>query len=380
VSPGALGDRILYAQSWEDPACARAALRIRPGHTVLAIGAAGDNALALLLDEPARVLAVDVSPAQSALVDLKVAAVRCLGAGEVAPWLGAAPPARGARGDTRPERQRRLDTLDRLRPGLSGEARRFWDANAELVAAGVIHTGRFECYLAVFRRWLLRLVPGRSTVRAMLRAASLEEQRELYLRRWDSPAWRAMVRVFFSRRVLSAFGRHPRLFTYCRDGDVGRHYLARARVGLTEVPIRTNPFVAYILGGVYDRPERTPAYLRPRSLAALAPLAGRIEVRTQSLTAALAELPDRSVDAFYLSDVFELFSESEYAAALEEISRAGRPGARLCYWNNLVDRRRPPGLAHLLESDARLAGALFARDRAFLYSRFVVESVRGAVP
>ena len=68
-----------------------------------------------------------------------------------APWLGAAPPARGARGDTRPERQRRLDTLDRLRPGLSGEARRFWDSNAELVAAGVIHTGRFERYLAVFR-------------------------------------------------------------------------------------------------------------------------------------------------------------------------------------------------------------------------------------
>ena len=108
----------------------------------------------------------------------------------------------------------------------------------------------------------------------------------------------------------------------------------------------------------------------------LAERAGRIQVVTGSLIEALRELPDRAVDAFYLSDIFELVDPDGYEAILVEIARTGRPGARLCYWNNLVPRTRPSSLADRLSSEMGVADKLHAEDRAFIYSRFVVEAVR----
>lgn len=356
--------RIHYSQCWEDVAVARAALRIPAGGRVLAIGAAGDNVLALLLDDPASILAVDSNPAQTALLELKRAAFQRLAGDRVAGFVGAAPD------------RARLDGYDAIRSGLPASAIEYWDRHPEDLSRGVIRAGRFERYLAAFRHWVLPLAPGRSAVRAMLAARDVEEQERLFRDRWDTWRWRALARVVFSRRLLAAFGRHPAAFEHARDGDVGSHFLERARVGLTATPIRRNPFATWILAGRFRTPDAVPDYLRDDAIGPIAERAGRIEARAQPLADALAGLPDRSIDAFYLSDVFELFSLGEYAHALSEVARTGRPGARVCYWNNLVERRRPAGLAGELDSHDDLAAELHGRDRAFLYSRMVVESVR----
>ena len=53
-------DRIRYAQVWEDADILVEALRPQPGDTIVSIGSAGDNCLALLAEGPARVIAVDL--------------------------------------------------------------------------------------------------------------------------------------------------------------------------------------------------------------------------------------------------------------------------------------------------------------------------------
>ena len=59
-----------------------------------AIAAAGDNVLALLQDGPARIVAVDVNPAQTALLQLKMTAIaRLADPARVAGFLGAVPDA-----------------------------------------------------------------------------------------------------------------------------------------------------------------------------------------------------------------------------------------------------------------------------------------------
>lgn len=368
-APSALPDVLLYSQCWEDPAVARAALGISPGATVLAIAAAGDNVLALLQDDPGLILAIDINPAQTALLQLKIAAIRCLDEpAQVGGFLGARP------SDERVETYRR-----RLRAELSSDARRYWDAHLDAIRAGVIHAGRFERYLALFRRIVLPLVPGRSTVRSMLAATDLAEQRRIYRERWDSRRWRLLFRIFFGRRMLRWFGRDPAFFDNCQVDDVGAHFLGRARHALIDVPIWRNPYLAYILSGRFMPGEQTPDYLRPGTQALLGKRLDRIEVRTGSLDDVLRSLPTQSVDAFYLSDIFELCSPAEHAATLREVARVGRPGARLCYWNNLVDRRRPESLAGRLLSDGAESGRLYDLDRASLYSRLVIESVGEAV-
>src|SRR5258708_12165651 len=78
VAAGADFSAIRYAQCWEDADVLLAALDGRPGDTCLSIASAGDNTLALLARPPARVIAVDLSPAQLPSLDLPLAADRPL--------------------------------------------------------------------------------------------------------------------------------------------------------------------------------------------------------------------------------------------------------------------------------------------------------------
>jgi S-adenosylmethionine-diacylglycerol 3-amino-3-carboxypropyl transferase len=69
---------IRYAQCWEDADVLLEALDVKPGHVCVAIASAGDNALAMLSKAPARVIALDLSRAQLACLELRVAAYRVL--------------------------------------------------------------------------------------------------------------------------------------------------------------------------------------------------------------------------------------------------------------------------------------------------------------
>jgi S-adenosylmethionine-diacylglycerol 3-amino-3-carboxypropyl transferase len=67
---------IRYAQCWEDADVLLAALEPGPGRRCLSIASAGDNTLAMLCRDPESVLALDLSPAQLACLELRVAAYR----------------------------------------------------------------------------------------------------------------------------------------------------------------------------------------------------------------------------------------------------------------------------------------------------------------
>ena len=117
--------RIRYAQCWEDADVLLEGLRIRPGAVCVSIASAGDNSLSLLAEDPARVVAVDLNPAQLACLELRVAAYRKLQHGELLELLGARPSTR------------RAEWYAACREGLSAPVRAFWDERPEDVAAGI---------------------------------------------------------------------------------------------------------------------------------------------------------------------------------------------------------------------------------------------------
>jgi len=182
--------RLLFAQSWEDPELDIEGLRIAPGDRVLAITSGGCNALSLLTMGPRELIALDMNPAQNWLLEFKLAGIRGLSHEEYLRLLGvrfleepdpdAAPP---------------THLYARVRPLLSPEARAFWDGNVDQIRRGVLQAGRYERFLAAFRR-VLRAAVGRSTLRDMLRQPP-GRQAEFYRTRWDRPAWRLLFGVFF---------------------------------------------------------------------------------------------------------------------------------------------------------------------------------------
>jgi S-adenosylmethionine-diacylglycerol 3-amino-3-carboxypropyl transferase len=60
---------------------------------------------------------------------------------------------------------------------------------------------------------------------------------------------------------------------------------------------------------------------------------------------------------------------------LAKLVNCARPGARLAYWNMLAPRTRPKSMAAKLRPRTELAERLHREDKAFFYSRFVLEEV-----
>src|SRR5271166_1591350 len=124
--------RIRYAQCWEDADILLEGLDVRPGDVCLSIASAGDNALALLTREPARVIALDLSSAQLACLELRVAAYRHLTHPELLELMGSVPS------------RRRRSLYYRFRGKLAPAARAFWDAHPAALAHGIGGAGKFE--------------------------------------------------------------------------------------------------------------------------------------------------------------------------------------------------------------------------------------------
>src|SRR6476619_2787285 len=111
---------IRYAQCWEDADVLLSALDVRPGDICLSIASAGDNTLALLTQNPGRVIAVDSNPSQLACLELRAAAYRGLSHGELLELIGSLPS------------NRREELYRRCRTSLGTAARAFWDSRGDL--------------------------------------------------------------------------------------------------------------------------------------------------------------------------------------------------------------------------------------------------------
>src|SRR5690606_9807357 len=82
------GGRLMFTQSWEDPACDLRALCPKSGDVLFAITSGADNVLEFLLSDPAFVLAVDLNPTQNYLFELKAAGFATLRHAELLQLLG----------------------------------------------------------------------------------------------------------------------------------------------------------------------------------------------------------------------------------------------------------------------------------------------------
>jgi S-adenosylmethionine-diacylglycerol 3-amino-3-carboxypropyl transferase len=352
---------IRYAQVWEDADVLLGGLEVRSGDVCLSIASAGDNALALLTKDPARVVAIDLSSAQLSCLELRVAAYRVLTHAELLELIGSRPSMR------RPELYARCRTM------LSDTARAFWDARPDKIAGGAGAAGRFERYFALFRTRVLPLVHGRDTIGELLRRKSPEERRRFYTDRWNTWRWRLLFRIFFSRTVMGRLGRDPEFFRYV-ERDVAGAILARTRYAATELDPADNPYMHWILTGTHG--DALPCALRAEHFDTIRARLDRLEWHRTSIEEFLGRSDERDFDRFNLSDVFEYVSPDHYERVLEMIVRRGRRGARLAYWNLLAPRRRPEALADRIRSCDDLAQRLHEADRAFFYSAFRVEEVQ----
>ena len=350
-------DLIRYANCWEDAEVLCAALNPTEGKRFLSIASAGDNSFSLLA-HGAEVVAVDLSAAQLACVELRRAAFRRLKHQEVLKFLGVR------------ECDGRERTYESLRTDLPQTAKDYWAANMDRVQVGFIHTGKFENYFRKFREKVLPLVHSRKRIDNLLQPKSLADQQTYFDQTWNSFRWRVLFRIFFSRFVMGRLGRDPEFFRYV-EGSVSARILKCTQHALTQIPTATNPFLTYILTGNYG--DALPHYLRPENFDNVRNGLDRLTLFQGPIQDAAQQFRGAGFDGYNLSDIFEYMDESLTHEIYNALLDAANPGARFAYWNMLVPRSAPESLADQVHSHEELGRELLARDQAWFYSAMIVE-------
>ena len=360
VSQKADFSMIRYAQCWEDADILMEALNIRSAHTCVAIGSAGDNALAMLSQGPERLIALDISPAQVACLELRVAAYKELKHGELLELIGST------------ASSRRLSLYRRCRSLLSIDTRQFWDHRPNDIELGIGSIGKLENYFRYFRTRVLPLIHPLDRINRLFELNEIQDRERFYHNAWDNRRWRVIFKVFFSRFLLGCFGRDPNFFNYV-NGDVSKRFLARTHYGMTALNPSNNPYLQWIFFGCHK--TALPCALRPENFEKIQKHIEKLEWRMQSIEDFLETQDAASIDRYNLSDIFEYMSPDNYQRLLERLIACGRSGTRLAYWNLLVPRQRPEYLANQLQSLSSLARELHLRDKTFFYSAFILEEV-----
>ncbi len=355
-------DKIYYSQCWEDPKVLVQALNISSDDAILSISSGGDNTLALLLQNPQSIIAIDFNKTQNYLLELKIAAIKNLSYQEFINFIGI--------GEAK-DRSKQFYLLVNF---ISKEASDWWSERLDLIEQGVIHIGKFEKYLKLFHTRILPLMHSKKEINNFLSLQSLEEQKKFYHERWNNVRWRLIFRLFFNKTLLDMLGRQPHSFTYADKKDVGSHYLQRAEHGFTRTPISDNYFLHYMLTGTYG--EKLPPYLDRRNFEVLKSNVEKIQIVTSDIKSFLKNSEDSSFNGFNLSDIFEMTTPEQADELFAELARVGRSAGRIAYWSNLVPRQPSGILEAQFDNNEELAGDLFESDRAFVYSSVHILTIK----
>lgn len=377
-------NHLVYNTCWEDPRLDRAALRLGSDDEILMITSAGCNALDYALDAPKRIHCVDVNPMQTALLELKIAAIRELEFPDFFALFG-----RGRHDGFALLYDRKL------RRHLSEPSRRHWDRRTDLFeGSGRRSTFYFRGTSGFFARLLnyyIDLHELRQEIRAMFDSSSLYEQRRRYQRLRDA-FWTGFIRWAVKwDATLSLLGvprAQRKQVERGYGGGIAKFIEDCVESVFTRLSLGDNYFWWLYLNGEYSE-ERCPEYLTSRGFDRLkGGLVDRIACHTSSLTEAMRSFTGR-FSRFVLLDHMDWLSQErlgELAREWQALVEKCREGARVIWRSgglhvDYVDplvvtvggRHRRVG--DILEYKTALASELHAKDRVHTYGSFYIADV-----
>ncbi len=377
---------LIYNTCWEDPAVDREALGLGADDVVLAITSAGCNVLDYALAGPRRIHAVDANPRQTALLEIKLAAIRRLEFEEFFAIFG-----EGSHPAFRDI------YFDRLREELSPFARNYWDQHGSWFLRttpgdSFYFHGLSGRVARAFRTYLDLRPRLRAAVDELFAARDLEAQRRIYDLRIAPLLWgRALDWILSRQLTMSLLGVPlPQHEEVRRQHSGGVPGFVREAVDYVFrcLPVWTNYFWILYLRGAYSA-ECCPEYLKRENFQRLkAGLIDRVLPHTSSVTAFLQANEER-IDKFVLLDHMDWMASVSPLALAEEwaaIIRRAAPAARLIFRSAHAE----PGYLKMLQIDARgrslllsdvlrfhpqLAQELTRRDRVHTYAGFHIADV-----
>ena len=356
-------DSILFSADNEDTRSELKAFGSIEDQRVLSVTAGGGRVLSLLVGRPRSIVAVDLNPAQSALLELKVAAMRALDHEGYLRFLGVRPSVS------------RLRIYETLRSNLSSAVRTFFDRETKKLEAGILFEGRFERFIRVVSN-VARLA-GPFGFRRLLAAEDLDTQRAL-VARLETPVWRAITQTICRRSVLRLLSGDPGFYRHLPP-DLPLHEVLYDRIHnhLRHNLLRDNHFLQIVFFGRYVHEPSLPVYLHAETFSAVKAALEKVELEIVSATMdeVLSERRHDGYDAYSLSDIASYLEDDTQQRLFEKVIASARSGARICSRGNVIHRPPAPEHARKLERNPSIERELSRHDHSTVHE-FVVARVK----
>jgi S-adenosylmethionine-diacylglycerol 3-amino-3-carboxypropyl transferase len=356
--------RLVFTHNWEDPESDHAALKIKTNDRVMAITSGGCNVLGFLLFDPQVIYSIDINPAQSYMLELKVAAIRVLDFDGFSAFAGLAPS------------EVRLNIYKNVRLLLSNEAIEFWDQQDKILSRGFIMSGKYERFILIAGKFL-NLLQGKKRVRRLFEDKTSAEQEGYFDNGWNTRRFHLLFKLLFNKRMLAKRGLVADYFHF-DDGSksFAESFYNRSKKAFRDIPVRGNYFLSLYLLGKYRNGQEVPAYLKEENFELIKSRLDRIKIITSDAQGWVDSMASKTIDCFALSNICELMSESDTHKLFTAVCKAAGTGARVIFRNLIIPREVPEELQDKIVKDEALSKLIFNNDRSFVYGKIAAYTIR----
>jgi S-adenosylmethionine-diacylglycerol 3-amino-3-carboxypropyl transferase len=355
--------KLVFTHNWEDPESDQAALKIKSGDTVFAITSGACNVLGFLLNDPETIYSVDINPAQSYILELKMAAIKALDFEEFVAFSGVK------------EHGNRSELYDKIKPFLSRETQSFWATQDRLIKHGFFMNGKYERFIRLAGKFISTL-QGKRKVLQLFADKSKQEQESYFDNVWNTRRFHYIFKIIFNKHMLARRGLVADYFHF-DDGSksFAESFYNRSKKAFRDIPIKDNYFLSLYLLGKYRNENEVPAYLKKENYDIIKSRIGRIKFNTAEAQVWLDTMPDKSINCFALSNICELMSEKDTHRLFSSVSRTGRKNARVIFRNLMIPREVPDDLKNNIVKDEILSKTIQFNDRSFVYGKVAAYTI-----
>jgi S-adenosylmethionine-diacylglycerol 3-amino-3-carboxypropyl transferase len=365
---------LIYNQCWEDPRVDQEAAQIRPGDRIVMITSAGCNALDYLLHGPEHIDCVDMNPHQTALLELKLAAIGNLSHEQFFMMFG----------EGKLPGYREIYE-NRLRAALSGDSQRIWDRRIKYfdpAGPGLYLSGTAGTFARMIRSHLYRDERFLSDIRIFQNIEDLEFQAVFYRERIAQRLWTPAVRWMLDRSLVMCLLGVPveqmELASESSRRTLGSFIEQRVDAVLSRIPIKQNYFWRAYMNGGYSR-DCCPEYLRRDNFDILQRRIQNVRTHTDTLSDFLLS-SHHQFSVFVLLDHMDWMkhNQAELREEWQQILRTARPGARIIFRSAALSSQHIPDFAVKSLRFSPVTAQLHLADRVGTYGSFHMATVAPA--
>lgn len=341
---------IRYANCWEDADLLIKSLKPQPGKNILSVASGGDNSFSLLTCKPNQVIAVDINKTQLYITELKKIAIKYLSYNESLDFLGFN------------NSSKRIDTYKSLRTNLSKDCESYWDTNLDIIAKGIIYSGKFEKYFQFFSKKILPLIHSKKIINELFKEKPLNIQEDFYYKKWNNYRWRLLFKIFFSRFVMGRFGRDKKFFDFV-DTNVANEIYNRAEKQLKNPNCSYNHILRFALTGNYG--NLLPHYLKEENFNIIKLNIDNIVIKEGFID----DYINYDINYVNMSNIFEYLDNNTFKELATKIYNNSSKNTKFAYWNLLVDRDLSEFAELNFDTDASVSNYY---DKGFFYKKHIL--------